>query len=231
VLRLNGKEVGTHWRAADDPELLPERWEVVLSPIPGETSEFTVIPPPAIWVNDFRTPLLWIESARSSLDQFSLPDLTPDGLRIWITEKRQLTNFHFGDGLQGLDANFVISLATPRTRVSFRPVGEVAALAVPHAKFEFLQESCSLFRRHFLFAWRRVTGPFEIPRCEISSDAFWAKNRLDIHERVQTVGERPDAALPPLLTAVTFRREFLDTDLQRFLGVGVAPPQYEIQTQ
>jgi hypothetical protein len=231
VLRINGKDVGTHWRAADDPGFLPEQWEVVLSPIPGETSDLTVVPPPAIWVNDFRSPLLWIESARSSLDQSSLPDLTPDGLRIWITEKRQLTTFHFGDGIRGLDAFNIIPLDSQPTRVSFRPVGEIAALGVPRADFEFLQGSCSLFRRHFLFAWRRVTGPFEIPRCQIGSEAFWAKNWLDIHERVQTVGEPPDAAVPPLLTAATFQREFLDADLQRFLSVGVAPPKYEIQTQ
>lgn len=230
VLRLNGKEVGTHWRAADDPELLPERWEVVLSPIPGETSEFTVIPPPAIRVNDFRTPLLWIEQASSGTDQFPLPDLR-DGLRVWITTKAQSTQFHFGDGLEGLDANFVSPLADPRTRVSFRPVGEVAGLAVPQAHFEFLQGSCSLHRTQFLFAWRRVTGPFEIPRCEIGSEVFWAKNFLTLSERVLTVGDQPDPTAPPLLTVATFKREFLEADLQRFLGVGIAPPEYQIQTQ
>lgn len=230
ILRLNGKEVGTHWRAVDDPELLPERWEVVLSPIPGETSEFTVIPPPAIRVNDFRTPLLWIGRASSGTDLFPLPDLR-DGLRVWITTKTQSTQFHFGDGLEGLDANFVSPLADPRTRVSFRPVGEVAGLAVPQAHFEFLQGSCSHHRTQFLFAWRRVTGPFEIPRCEIGSEVFWAKNFLTLSERVLTVGDQPDPTAPPLLTVATFQREFLEADLQRFLGVGIAPPEYQIQTQ
>lgn len=231
ALRLNGKDVGPHWRAADDPGLLPERWEVVLAPIPGETSELTVVPPPALWVNDFRTPLLWIESARAGLDQRSLPDLTPDGLRRWITERGQQTSFHFGDGFQGLDQFNVIPLTTPRTRVSFRPVGEVAGLAVPRADFEFLPGECSLFRKQFLFAWRRVTGPFEIPRCEIGSDVFWAKNSIIISERVLTVAEPPDWPVPPLLTAATFRREFLEADLQRFLGLGILPPEYAIRTE
>ncbi len=233
VLRLNGKEVGTAWRAADDPGLLPERWEVVLSPVPGDTSETTVLPPAAIWVNDFRTPLLWIERISSGVSQFAFPDLTAEGLRIWSTQAQQRTSFHFGDGFQGLDGFNVISLATPRTRVSFRPAGEVAGLAVPRADFEFLSGSCIQYRKHFLFAWRRVTGPFEIPPCEIGAEVFWAKNSLDIDERVLTLtpGDPPEAPLPPLLSAATFQREFLDGDLQRFLGVGIVPPEYEIKSQ
>ncbi len=228
ALRLNGKEVGTHWRATDDPGLLPEQWEVVLSPIPGETSEFTVVPPPAIWVNDFRTALLWIESAISTIDQRSLPDLR-DGLRFWVTEKRQRTNFHFGDGFRGLDPFSLFPLTAPRTRVSFRPVGEVAGLAVPQAEVEVSPESCSVYRIRFIFGWRQTNVGFG--GCEVGSEAFWAKNLLQLDERMQTVGEQPDPAVPPLLTSTTFRREFLDVDLQRFLGVGVAPPKYEIQTQ
>lgn len=233
VLRINGKEVGTEWRAADDGELLPERWEVVLSPIPGETIDTIVVPPPAIWVNDFRTPLLWIQHVLSATDQVSF--LGPDGVRIWRTRKVQATTFHFGDGtgvtaaFSGLDANFVIRLDIPQTRVSFRPMGEVVTLAVPQGEVEVSPESCSFYRIRFIFGWRRTNVGFG--GCEIGSDVFWAKNFLNIDEAVKTVGDQPDPSAPPLLTAATFRRDFLDADLQRFLGVGVAPPQYEIQTQ
>jgi len=233
VLRLNGKEVGTEWRATDDPGLLPERWEVVLSPIPAQTIDTIVVPPPAIWVNDFRTPLLWIQHVLSATDQVSF--LGPDGVRIWRTRKVQATTFHFGDGtgvtaaFSGLDANFVIRLDIPQTRVSFRPVGEVANLAVPQGEVEVSPESCSFYRIRFIFGWRRTNVGFG--GCEIGSEVFWAKNFLTLDERVLSVGEQPDPAVPPLLTAATFRREFLEADLQRFLGAGIVPPEYDIQTQ
>ncbi len=228
ILRINGKEVGTEWRSTDDPGLMPERWEVFLSPIPEQTSDSTVVPPPALWVNDFRTPLLWIERVISVIDQRSLPDLR-DGLRVWITEKRQRTNFHFGDAFRGIDPFSLFPLDAPRTRVSFRPVGEVAGLAVPQAEVEVSPEGCGNYRIRFIFGWRQTNVGFG--GCEVGSEVFWAKNFLTLDERVLSVGEQPDPAVPLLLTAATFRREFLEADLQRFLGVGIAPPEYEIKTQ
>lgn len=228
ILRINGKEVGTEWRSTDDPGLMPERWEVFLSPIPEQTSDSTVVPPPAIWVNDFRTPLLWIERVISVIDQRSLPDLR-DSLRVWITEKRQRTNFHFGDAFRGIDPFSLFPLDAPRTRVSFRPVGEVAGLAVPQAEVEVSPEGCGNYRIRFIFGWRQTS--VGVGGCEVGSEAFWAKNFLQIDERVQSIGEPPDPAVPPLLTAATFRREFLEADLQRFLGAGIVPPEYEIKSQ
>ena len=242
VLRINGIEVGTHWRAADDPGLLPERWEVVLGPIPGQTSDFVVVPPPAIWVNDFRTPLLWIQDVASSTTAITFSS-TLDGIPIWSIARTQSTVFHFGDGTAGtsfvgsrypgLDANFVIPLTTPRTRVSFRPVGEVAGLAVPQGEVEVSLETCTFSRFLFLFGRRQVFPPPFGPRatCGVGSEVFWAKSFLDMIEATRTVGTQPALVVAPLLTVATFRREFLEADLERFLSVGIVPPEYDIQTQ
>ncbi len=242
VLRINGIEVGTHWRVADDPGLLPERWEVVLAPIPGQTSNFVVVPPPAIWVNDFRTPLLWIQDVVSSTTAITFSS-TLDGIPIWSIARTQSTVFHFGDGTAGasfigrrypgLDANFVIPLTTPRTRVSFRPVGKVAGLAVPQGEVEVSLETCTFSRFLFLFGRRQVFPPPFGPRatCGVGSEVFWAKSFVDMIEATGTVGPQPVLVVAPLLTAATFRREFLEADLERFLSVGIVPLEYDIQTQ
>ncbi|MGH7377263.1 MAG: hypothetical protein ACREKK_07590, partial [Candidatus Methylomirabilales bacterium] len=231
VLRLNGREVGTEWRAAEDPGLLPEDWEVVLTPIPAKTLATGVKPPPALWVNGFRTPLLWIERVIASTGQATFT--RDDGIPVWITTRGQRTGFYFGDGVRGLDPQRGTPLTTPRTGVSFRPVGEAAGGPVPRAEFEFLLGDClvgnPLFRFRFVFAVRSTNVFFG--GCEVGSDVRWGKNFLWLQERVLTLGAQPDPAVPPLVTAATFRREFLDADLERFLSVGIVPLEYDIQTQ
>ncbi|MGH7377847.1 MAG: hypothetical protein ACREKK_10550 [Candidatus Methylomirabilales bacterium] len=82
----------------------------------------------------------------------------------------------------------------------------------------------------FLFA-RRLINPFSRVGCGVGSEAVWTKNFVQIEESARTVGAPPAPLVAPLLTRATFRREFLDADLERFLSVGMVPLEYDIQTQ